>query len=711
MRKIFQNHNQYSWYTSPLLFALLFTFLYILFTPNIFNPYRIDTRVLPKMRENYNNYANLDGGEYSENISFGKNYRDERYYIEVGSDKVYLKDSYSFGILESFVADFDGDKYKEVYFCSQRKDSLFLSSYNSKTNEVSYNYLGQLHKRLNSSRSLKFITAYDYNNDGNKEIYLYVNGRFDTDLRCIMRYDIKNKSLIKSKRANSLIVGAEVQNSVQGPRIIYSTWGLRKSPGFSSDDNESYVKAKFACLDSNLQEVFPDYKYDGLNKVVACMNVVVDGKNYAWTLIDCLNPNIKEYKNKTLIEVFDEKGHKKFSRFIPYDVFLLKQAFFVQYNNSKEPYVYITLRQGGILKFDKEVKILKHIKFDGMKTPMLAFRGDIDGDGSLEMLFHDNFRKKNVIVKENFSMHVEFDRPKPFDMFESIAIVRRVKKKRHNSIGHSYAGVNSENLYLESKYLSLYLKYYKENKHWYNYIYILLFFISVYISVWFIRYLVAKNIQEKYEVRNRIAELRFQNVSNQMSPHFTMNAMNSIGSLIFKEDKLQAYDYLTKLAKLMKMSLLDSSKSTRTLNEEIDFVKAYLALQKFRFKDKFDYEIEYNNPSVGKVQLMPFIVQTFVENAIKHGLKDLSSKGFLRVVIQRVEEGVKIIVEDNGIGRKAAILGRTVPSTGKGVKLVKEYMNILNKKDNRKMSIDIVDLYENDKPSGTRVIIFIDFEL
>lgn len=709
MRHLFANKNQYSWYTSPLLFAFLFTLLYIIFTPDLFNPYKIDYRLMPKERSSYNYYANLNGDEFNESISFNKEYRTGRYYLEVNRNRVYVKETHSIGIMESYITDYDNDSNKELYFCTQTQDSLFLNVFDYKTKRISYSYLGKLFSTTRSSRLLKFITAYDYNNDGYKEIYLFVNGKFSDNLRCIIRCDIKNNRVKKSKRINSLIVSTDLQHNGNDINIIYSTWGLRKSPGFSSDDDSSYVAAKLSCLDDNLNDVFPKKTYEGENKAVACMNVVADGKNYIWTFIDCVNPNTKKYINKTLIEVFDDKGNKKWARFIPYDVFLLKKAFFVLYDKNKEPSIYITLRQGGLLKLNKKVELVKRINIKGLKTPMLGFKGDIDGDGSLEMFFHDNFRKKNVLVKRNFSMIVPFDRPKPYDKLETVALVGNVRFRQHNSIGHNYIKGAGENLYLESKYLSIYLNYYRDKNHWYNYLYLFLFFVFTYISVWIIRYLVTRNLQEKYKVRNRIAELQFQNVSNQMSPHFTMNAMNSIGSLIFKGDKLLAYDYLSKLAKLMKMSLLDASKSTRSIDEEINFVKAYLDLQKLRFRDKFDYVLDYKDCSVGRIQLMPFIVQTFVENAIKHGIKDLSEKGVLKILVNKGEKGVDIIIADNGIGRKAAMLNRTTPSTGKGVSLVKEYMKILNKKDDRNMSINIVDIYEEDKAAGTRVEIFIDF--
>lgn len=708
-KRFFANRNQYSWYTSPFLFSILFSLIYIIINPGIFNPYSIEERLLPKDRVNSNQYYNLDADEYEECISFKTNISDGAVYIEINNkNKYHLKKDYSMEAMETFYADYDNDSFKEIYFCTNHADSLFLSSFDYKYKKFTYKYLGNVKKLSKGYKSIGFLCEHDYNNDSYKEIYFYVNTKLTENFRSIIRYDRKNNELKKSPYIESLIINAFSVKDKGKVKFVYTTWGLRKLPKFTYSDSLSYIKAQYVVLDDNLDFLFKPIQFDGENKTVGCLKLEVDGNNLVCIFVDSVKSTKKGTKNKTLVELYTLEGIKKKSCFIDYDIFIIKNAVFTLKDKLNDD-IYISLRQGGILKMDKNLKILKHIYIKDIEIPILGFMGDIDGDGSNEMFFHDNFRKNNVIVKTNFTKAVYFTRPKPFDAIEGVYLISNVRESKHNSVGHDYSKNVDENIYFESKYLGLFLRYYKNPNHWYNYLYLALFFFFVFTSVWFIRYLVAKNMREKYEVRNRIAELRFKNVSNQMSPHFTMNAMNSIASLIYKEDKEKAYDYLSKFAMLMKISLLDASKSTRTLNEEIVFVRAYLELQKLRFKDKIDFLIINEDPSVSKLKLMPFIVQTFVENAIKHGIKDISKTGIIRISVLPQKEGVMIEVEDNGVGRKAAMLNRTMPSTGKGVSLVKEYMEVINKKDNRHMKIDIIDLFENNEASGTRVMIFIDY--
>jgi hypothetical protein len=706
MRRFFVNDNQFKWYTSPLLFSSLCTIIVIILYPSIFNSYRVDNRILPKASLNHNHYSNLNNNEFNESLSFGMN-SNNCYFLEINSEKYLLREGYSAKLKNIYTLDYNNDNYKEVYFCSKYRDSLFISSFDFKDKTFSYKYVGKLGTTMQLGKSVFFLSSYDYNHDSFKDIYFCVNGRTNAPLRSIIRYDIRNSELKFSSHIPSVVINSFAVNKDGKLRLAYSTWGLRKTSKYIPD-RKIYEKAQFAMLDENLEPVFKPKRYDGINKAVGCMKVKKAGIDYVWIFVDSSQARAEMSKDKTLVEIYSLDGKLIKSTFIDYDVFILKNAYF-SIGDSINENAYITLRCGGLLKMNFSLKRSKYIEIKNIHYPMLAFAGDIDGDGSEELLFHDNSGRNNVIVKKNFSKPVYFVRPEPFDLVQSVSLIGLVRKYKHNSIGHYYFNVIAENLYFESKFLSLFLKYYSDSKHWYKYVYLVMFFVFVYLCVLFLRYLVAKSMREKYEIKNRVAELRFKNVSNQMSPHFTLNAMNSIASLIFKEDKYKAYDFLSKLAKLMKMSLLDASKSTRTLEEEMSFVRAYLELQKLRFKDRFNFIIDYNDESLSKINLMPFIIQTFVENAIKHGIVGLSKVGILKVSINAKDNGVLISIEDNGVGRKAAMLNKRVVSTGQGIKLVKEYMDILNKKDKRNMRIDIIDLYNDDESSGTLVEIFIDY--
>jgi LytS/YehU family sensor histidine kinase len=99
------------------------------------------------------------------------------------------------------------------------------------------------------------------------------------------------------------------------------------------------------------------------------------------------------------------------------------------------------------------------------------------------------------------------------------------------------------------------------------------------------------------------------------------------------------------------------------------------------------------------------IIQTYTENAVKHGLFPLEKQGKLTIGISEAEGFLTICVEDNGIGRKKAAESKT-KSTGKGMKIMKQYFEVFNERNQEKITFEIVDLTdENREACGTKVII------
>lgn len=209
--------------------------------------------------------------------------------------------------------------------------------------------------------------------------------------------------------------------------------------------------------------------------------------------------------------------------------------------------------------------------------------------------------------------------------------------------------------------------------------------------------------QQQLETEKRMAELRLLNLQNQIEPHFTFNAMNSIASLILQEDKKLAYSYFVKLSKLIRSTMSSSESLVRRIEDEIAFVKDYLDINRLRFDNSFEYSV-FIDPDIELSDLIPnMTIQTFVENAIKHGLMDIAIKGELKIEVLKNNGNLQIIVEDNGIGREKA-KQVTHHSTGKGLKILKGYFDYFNSFNQQQISWKIIDLYKSDgMASGTRV--------
>lgn len=193
----------------------------------------------------------------------------------------------------------------------------------------------------------------------------------------------------------------------------------------------------------------------------------------------------------------------------------------------------------------------------------------------------------------------------------------------------------------------------------------------------------------------------------QMNPHFIFNALNSVNSFIARNDERSANKYLSEFSKLMRTVLDNSKHDFVSLANEIQLLKLYLSLEHVRFKEKFDYDFDFETDlDSEELQVPPMLIQPYIENAIWHGLRYKDSKGKLRVNISRQNGHVKVLVEDNGIGRKRSQELKThnqKSHSSTGLKSVQERLAIINDLHNTDMHVEIKDLYPDQQDAGTRV--------
>jgi LytS/YehU family sensor histidine kinase len=211
----------------------------------------------------------------------------------------------------------------------------------------------------------------------------------------------------------------------------------------------------------------------------------------------------------------------------------------------------------------------------------------------------------------------------------------------------------------------------------------------------------------KSRKEKELVELRLKTIKSQIDPHFAFNALNTVASFIYAGDPDVTYDYFTRFASMIRNILKDHDRISRTLKEEADFVKNYLELQKIRFKEKFSYEIIIDETIPPDIQVPVMIIQSYAENAVKHGLMHRAKDGELHIRILRKEPCILISIEDNGVGReKAAELNPG--STGMGLKMMDQIITLYRKLYHTAISQTIEDLTdEQGNGIGTRVTLTI----
>lgn len=182
--------------------------------------------------------------------------------------------------------------------------------------------------------------------------------------------------------------------------------------------------------------------------------------------------------------------------------------------------------------------------------------------------------------------------------------------------------------------------------------------------------------QLSLQIRAKNAELN--TIRNQINPHFIFNALNALQNYIFSNKKIEANLYIHSLAKLIRRSLSFSREEFVSLEQEIDYIREYLLLEKMRFPDRFDYQIHCNSSNTSENIMIPTLVsQPIIENSIKHAFKGIKYKGLVDINYQVEDDHILIIIGDNGIGFKEGKKG-TASAQSYGIKIIKERIKLIN---------------------------------
>ena len=217
-------------------------------------------------------------------------------------------------------------------------------------------------------------------------------------------------------------------------------------------------------------------------------------------------------------------------------------------------------------------------------------------------------------------------------------------------------------------------------------------------------------LAKKKEVKKRkFIEMQLKSFRSQMNPHFLFNALSAIQNLINKGHNDKANHYLTEFSQLMRLTLDKSEKGLVPLLDEIESIKKYLELEKLRFS--FDYVIHLESEiDLQQTEIPAMLVQPFVENAIVHGLVEVSGKRKLSIGFKVDGENMICLIRDNGIGIKASLAKRVngFRRESFGLKLAEDRIKLINESYNANANIRITDLSElDDSKTGTLVEIFI----
>lgn len=188
----------------------------------------------------------------------------------------------------------------------------------------------------------------------------------------------------------------------------------------------------------------------------------------------------------------------------------------------------------------------------------------------------------------------------------------------------------------------------------------------------------AKTQAQKESIRrlhaeSAVRESKLLMLKYQLSPHFFLNALNSVTSLVQKDKKKEAVEMLARIGDFLRSSLYSDGAPEHTLHDEIDILRQYIDIEKVRFGDRLNIEFAVSEDA--KAVVIPnLLLQPLIENSIKHAVsRSLSTTTIrLKATLDNSKQRLDIVLSDTGPGADAQMPKTSAESAGIGLKNVEE---------------------------------------
>lgn len=588
------------------------------------------------------------------------------------------------------VGDFDKDGFKEIYTFYQKNDSVFLFSFEPldsiSPRQINSKLVSTLTKKYNEpDPQIVDIKLQDINGDQKEElVFIIVSGqaRFP---RNVLAYDISKDSLISSANYGSTLTNdlkfVDFENDgkfeITGNNLAAGQ--VQERMGYPFSDYNAWLMV----YNHDLKLRFEPLKFSGFLSALQIEPIELDNQK----LLVCFYNHLGTLENfpKLLLlngtgTLIKELNFPKSSK--------IERSLRVSYDQNTIQFNIIDAK-GKINVYNRDFKLIKehHLNYD---IRPYTTRVDLDNNGSKEWLFSsidngllitDQDFRNPVILKHHFPLNSS---PSPIIM---------------NGIG-----TPSMFLYFKNEYIII--KYGKNPLADLKY----LVYIGIYLAVWlfisFIRKLQLIQLQKNERIRSQIVNLQLKSYRSQMDPHFTFNVFNTIAYKIKKENP-KSYAAFMEFSNLIRKMLLSSDSITRSIEDELSHLKSYLELEKLRLPDKLSYSIAVEKEIDMSTLIPKMILQTYVENAIKHGIRHKNESGSVTILISKNNNNLLIEIIDDGIGREQA-KAYSNDSTGFGLKIMDNYFSLFNEYNVSKITYEIIDLFDDQQlPKGTKVKILV----
>ncbi|MDM8002135.1 MAG: histidine kinase [Bacteroidota bacterium] len=677
--------------TNPFILAAIPTLALLFSIPVINQPYILDLASTARIAENhYLSYHDLDGDGNSEKIDAFDYPNGSGITISENGrilNQWNIEGTFGFSgkVTLNIPADCNGDGIRELYLFSINGVSILLHSVPDPTDPgfgVSNRLIDVAGRGRNAPDPL-IVKAepQDLDGDGKEELLFGITSGFSKYPRKIYAYYPARDSLVSSPQLGGFILGI-IQKDINNDGFR-ELMPLNYASGNIDPSEMKYhdISAWLTVLDRNLEFLFEPKEYKGNLALVVPMISDSPGNQKPDFLVSSLEKD--SLASLLSFDVSGETSNRAVIGVIPY-------SGFVTVNGKKEPVYAVLERDRGIVLFNREGKYLKEFGMEGSPT---VIQSDIDLDGSQEIVVSSYETGKVYVFRAGLRKPAVADLGRDFGGELLFSVIK--------------ARNEAPRIYLQTGTSQFRIEYRRNPLYFLSFVLHPLIYAAFIAFVLLIQGAQKRVLTRREEQRRRISELQLSLIGNQLDPHFTLNALNSVLHLVEQSDREKLRSSLQTFSGLYRDMLLSAGKPRRTLAEEIEFCREYLALEKMRFGERFDYSVVLPEEINTELPLPKFVIQLFAENSVKHGIASRESGGILEITVRAEERVLTIDIRDNGIGR-ARSAGEHTGTTGKGMKLMTELFDLCNRYYEDKHSFTVTDLSDGDgQPAGTQVTVSI----
>ncbi|MCC5916805.1 MAG: histidine kinase [Cryomorphaceae bacterium] len=568
-----------------------------------------------------------------------------------------------------FSADVDQNGKEDIFVFNVKGDSLFLEKHTFKES----NFLRQtyfldsiIRHRNRPLARFGFLGLKDMNGDGISEVFFGFRNAYPIYPRKLYRVDVSGGEVISSPslgfgfREKGMQNHSLIGNVITGMSHVSNNF--LRNPRIPFPDTAGYV----AAFDLDLQFLNGIEPIPVVNHPGACNNVVIGDNLYSF---------LHDLKSGT--------GH------------LQKRD--LEYLEVQKQISIDNLVKGGILDFNGNLLWQSNRRIHLLDEDLSTRRSvscslansmksiDLNNDGVDELLL--TLQNNAGWQVFDHSLKYSYNIPLPYPNASIVQVANL-------SIGPRLVISDGES--------KLCFVSFSLNPHrWFSIPYVVIVFgCSIFFSVVGFN-LFAKSIQRKYEQNAELNRLQMLALKNQIDPHFTLNALNTIDWMYMNKEEEKARQFLGKISRLMQKALTSSQTVHPTLYEELDFCRNFCELQVLKLND-FTFKIEVDADIDPESYVVPKqCIFTHVENALKHGLSPLDGKKTLHISISKQPKFICIKITDNGVGYKEK---SETSGTQRGLGIANEINKTFKKITGRSTAFFVKNLKK-----GTLVEVFVEF--